>query len=130
MSQFSNQEVKSFRAVGSIPAYVIVSRAATSTAEVTAVWTATSMIVGISNNAGSTGDAIGVVLGGSSKLICNASVPVASIIGPATGTGLGVALAATFTSTALFKHIGIANENGSTNAVIEVLIQINNIAGA
>lgn len=130
MSQVSNQIVKSFRAVASIPAYTIVARAATSTAEVTAAWTATSMIVGLSAANASTGDSVPVVLGGTGKLVCNASIPVASIVGPATGTGLGVALTATFTSTALFKHIGIANENGSTNAVIEILLQINNIAGA
>lgn len=130
MSQVSNQVVKSFVANLSIPAYTIVSRAATSAAEVTPVWTATSMIVGVAQQNASTGDSIPIVIGGTAKVICNTSISAGALVGPATGTGFGVAVAATFTSTALFKHVGLANQGGSTNSVIEVIININNIAGA
>lgn len=130
MSQMSNQIIKSFIINASVPAYVIVCRAATTTAQVTDLWTATSMIVGVTADAGSTGDSIPVVIGGTAKVICLTSISAGSIVGPGTGTGFGVALGATFTSTALFKHVGLALDQGSSNSVIEVLINVNNIAGA
>lgn len=128
MSQQSNQTVKSFVAAVSIPAHTIVALSAANT--VTPVWTATSMIVGVADDNASTNGAVPVVIAGSAKVICNASISAGSIVGPVTGTGFGVALGATFTSTALFKHVGIALDAGSTNSVIEVLINVNNIAGA
>jgi len=137
MSQFSNQIVKSFMANQSIGAYVVVSRAATSTMSVLPWNTTTSFVLGVSLNAASTGEAVNVVIGGTAKVACAASVSVGAIVGPNTvtsnlnaGPGCIVERAASFTSTALYKNIGIALEAGSTNSVIEVLIQPNHVSGA
>lgn len=130
MSQVSNQMVKSFVVNLSTPAFTIVAIQATSTSQVTNVWTSTLNIVGVTLDNASTGDSIPVAIGGTAKVICNASIAAGSLVAPLTATGFGVALAATFTSTALYKHVGVALNNGSTNSVIEVLINPNNVAGA
>jgi len=58
----------------------------------------------------------------------NASISAGSIVGPVSATaGFIQALAMPTTVTAVWPNtLGIALQNGSTNAVIEVLLQINN----
>lgn len=137
MSQFSKQIVKSFVANSSIPAYVCVTRAATTTLAVSPWNTVTAFILGVSANAASTGDSVQVVIAGSAKVICQASVSAGALCGPGTvtanitGGGPGAILERTgsFTSTIAYRHLGIALEAGSTNSVIEVLIHVGNISG-
>lgn len=130
MSQVSNQLIKSFAVNSSVPAFTIVAIQATSTSQVTNVWTSTLNIVGVALDNASAGDSVPVAIGGTARVICNVSISAGDLVAPVTSTGFGVGLAATFTSTALFKHLGVALDNGSTNSVIEVLINPNNVAGA
>lgn len=126
MSQQSNQSVKSFTAAHSIPAYSVVTCLTDGTV---AVWSATaSMIIGIATDNASTGGALGIVIGGTAKVICNASISAGAIVAGVGNTNGAIAEAgATNTTTGDFqKIVGISLENGSTNAVIEVLLQVQN----
>lgn len=126
MSQESNQIVKSFKANETIPAYAIVHLLTDSTIE---VWdTVTSKVIGVSRDLTQPGAAAAVVIGGTARVLCNASISAGAIVGPTnTNTGSIVERGATNTSTSDFARIlGIALENGSTNAVVEVLIQPQN----
>lgn len=136
MSQFSNQIVKSFIANQSITAYTVVTRAATSTYSVAPWNTITAQIIGIAQNNGSTGDAIEVCFGGTSKVYCAASISTGAIVGPNTvtanltgGIGSVIERVSLFTVTASNKTVGVALEAGSTNSLIEVLIAISNVSG-
>lgn len=131
MSQESNQIVKSFMANASLPAYSVVELLTDSTV---INWTATTaagvagMIVGVTRDVASTNGAVPVVIGGTARAVCNASISAGSIVGPVTATaGFIQAVAMPTTVTGVWPNtLGIALENGSTNAVIEVLLQINN----
>jgi len=130
MSQFSNQVVKTFAANQSVTAYTIVSRAATSTMAVLPWNTTTSLVLGIARDNASTGDALEVVIGGTAKVICSASVSAGSLVGPTTATAGYAAAITGFFTTSAYKYIGIALEAGSTNSVIEVALQFNNVSHA
>lgn len=131
MSQFSNEVVKTFLCAASVPAYTVVELA---TEGSIINWTATTaagvagMIVGVSKDNGSTNTALGIVIGGSARARCNASISAGALVGPVTGTsGLIQAVAMPTTVTGVWPNtLGIAVEPGSTNAVIEILLQINN----
>lgn len=137
MSQFSSQITKSFMANQSVAAFTVVSRAATTSTMSVRPWdTTTSFILGVAVNNASTGDSVNVVIGGTARVSCAASVSVGALVGPNTATanlnqGIGsiVERTGSFTSTILYKNLGIALESGSTNSVIEVLIQMNNVSG-
>ena len=131
MSIQSNQLVHSFRAGASVPAYTVVEVLTTGTV---INWTATTAagvagnIVGVSMDTADTNESLAVVIGGTARVVCNASISAGSIVGPVSATaGFIQALAMPTTVTAVWPNtLGIALQNGSTNAAIEVLLQINN----
>ena len=131
MSIQSNQLVHSFRANASVPAYTVVEVLTTGTV---INWTATTAagvagnIVGVSMDTADTNESLAVVIGGTARVVCNASISAGSIVGPVSATaGFIQALAMPTTVTAVWPNtLGIALQNGSTNAAIEVLLQINN----
>lgn len=124
MSQMSNQLVKSFIAGASLPAYVAVNLTAVANTVTNSI-TSTSVLIGVTTNGAPSGGAVPVAIGGTAKMICAASTPVASVIVAQTGTGYAVV--GDPTTTSLNRSIGIALDAGSTNSVIEVLIQTNNV---
>lgn len=128
MANFEHGLETTYRATLSIPAYVVVAAAATSPTEALVWNTSTANILGVSLDNVSTGGALAVRYQGRVKLICNASVSAGAIVGPATSTAGYITERANpaTTTTAFQKVIGIALQAGSTNAVIEVLLNIDN----
>jgi hypothetical protein len=132
MSQFSNEVLASFVAGASIPAYTVVELSADN--RTVANWTATTaagvagMIIGVTKDVASAGQGIGVVIGGTARVLCNASISAGAIVGPVSATaGLIQAVTLPTTVTGVWPNtLGIALESGSTNAVIDVLLQVNN----
>ena len=129
MSQEVQGNIKTFKAADiSVPAYRIVTLSAAQTVDIPN--TLTSVLIGITANDGSaTNDAIGVVLNGTAKCACGASVDAGAILTVQTSTGkciAGTQLLNT-TTTAVPRTIGIALDAGSTNSVIEVAIIPNNV---
>ena len=68
-----------------------------------------------------------VIVAGTAKCVCGASVSVGSIVSPQTDTGKVIEAAPPATNTtAGIPTLGIALESGSANGMIEVALQINN----
>ena len=93
--------------------------------------TSTALFTGVTqdSSSGGTGSSVLVAIGGACKVVCDASVSAGAILTGQTATGLaiaGVNTSDTHTTT-LPRSIGVALQAGSTNAVIEMLIGINNI---
>lgn len=132
MSQAASQILKSFQASATIPSFVVVKG---DTANKVKTWdTTTAMIIGVSQDYADTDDAVPVVIAGTAKVRCAASVPAYALVKPSTVTanvtpGSIADTGALFTVTAAYKTLGIALEAGSTNSVIEVLLQISNVSG-
>lgn len=132
MSQVRAQERISFKQNATLAAYRIVT---VTGANQVGYWnTITANMIGVTwddgSKVGSGGD-VDVVIAGTAKVQCLASVAAGSLVGAETATGLGVQRSnpsAITTATASIKAIGIALENGSTNSVIEVLISRSNNA--
>lgn len=129
MAQEVNGTIKSFKAAsGSVPAYRIAVLTAANTVGVT--FTATSVLVGITtNDASATGVAVGVVVDGTAKCSCGASVSAGAVLTGQTDTGKCIEATALLntTTTVIPRTIGVALGKGSTNSVIEVLVIPNNI---
>lgn len=125
MSQQVNGVVKSFKALdASIPAYRVVFLATNGTVDLCE--TSTVMGFGISAQDVSTaGEAIPIILGGTAKAQCGASVSAGALLTWQTATGLVVEAVANSVGTATAivpKAIGISLENGDTNSIIEILV--------
>lgn len=128
MSQESNQLLKSFEAYDSLPAYRIVAPLSTTTVDYVRVvrWgTTTGYMIGTSwGEASVSGVAVPVVVAGSGRVACGASVSSGSLI---TGTTTGFAIEAVnvlnTTTTVIPRCLGVGLQVGDTNSVIEVLIQ-------
>lgn len=123
--------VVSFKANATISAYRILKLSAANT--VALHDTSTALILGVSDDdsSGGANSAIKVVIDGTAKIQCGASVSVGALCTAQTATGLLIESANTFTTTAASlvpKTIGIALASGSTNSTIEVLLNINNIS--
>lgn len=129
MAQEVNGTIKSFKAAsGSVPAYRIAVVTGINTVGVT--FTSTSVLVGITaNDASATGQAVGVVLNGTAKCMCGASVSAGAILTAQTDTGKCIEATAVLntTTTVIPRTIGVALQKGSTNSIIEVAIIPNNI---
>lgn len=129
MSQQTPGKVRSFQAGATLSAARVVGLSAANT--VTYWATSTSMIMGVTyEDSKQTDDAISVILDGTAKVSCFASVSVGAIVGPATaGSGQIRERANPATTTTAFeKTIGVALQSGSTDSVIEVALQISNKA--
>lgn len=128
MSQQLRGKVKSFTAGETLTAGLV---AYLSAANTVALWiTSTASIVGVvEDDAAATNSAVGLTLDGTAKVVCGASVSAGAVVGPMTASAKVVERANPATTTTAFqKTLGIALEAGSTDAVIEVALQINNHA--
>lgn len=121
------QEIISCYAAATLSAYRVVSLSGLNT--VALYTTSTSLIFGVSATdtiAAST--SVAIVVGGPALVACGASVSAGAVVAVQTATGLIVEALhiSTSTSSAIPKLVGVAMQAGSTNAVIEVMLQINN----
>ena len=125
-------ETESFYASGSVGAYRVVTPAAASAGQrLVQLWTTNTMhIIGVAqDNASNTnGVPVATRLGDIVSCVCDLSVSVGAIVGPATATG-GIVERALAATAAVWNvpTLGIALESGSTNSVINVLLNVNNI---
>jgi len=129
MSQENNGTIISCKAANTnVTAYKIVAVSAENTV---ALWdTVTSAILGVSSmDAAAANSAVGVVINGTVRVQCGASVGAGSVVCPQTATGKCIEATNTLntTTTVIPRTLGIALENGSTNSVIEVALMQNNI---
>lgn len=123
MSQFTPGVKVSIEASDTIPAFAVVALGAT---RLVAAWvTSTSHILGVSEALADSGAACSVIVSGTAKVKCNASVPAGSLVAPVTDAAgaIKAVTTASLTTTAYPRTLGIALESGSTNSVIEVLLQ-------
>ncbi len=126
MSQHSNQIVKSFAAQRTLTAGLVAAAAGANQAS---LWlTSTSHILGVVDDTQINSDgAVPIVIGGTARVTCGASVSVGAIVGPASAAANVIERAVPNTVTSqMHKTLGIALQSGSTNASIEVLLQIVN----
>jgi hypothetical protein len=127
MAEALNGLVASFKSAATLSAYRVIARSA---ANEVGYWaTQTSQILGVTmEDSKAAGSAIPVVLSGIAKVTCNASVTAGELVGPATGASGQVQVVddALTTTAALLKVLGVALENGSSNSVIRVSLQIGN----
>lgn len=124
---------ESFMASGSVPAYGVVAIAAPSSGQqrVQVHATTTMHIVGVAQENASDGGYVPVStrFGDICRVICNASVSAGAIVGPTnttTGAIVERALLTSASTMSVYPRLGIALESGSTNSVIDVLLQIDN----
>lgn len=124
-------EPQSFFASGSVGAYRVVSPATSVGGQRRVqLWTTNTMhVIGVAqDNASDTnGVPVSTVHGSIVQCICDFSVSVGALVGPATTTG-GLMERALAVTAASWNHprIGIALESGSTNSVINVLLSVDN----
>lgn len=97
--------------------------------------TTTSLIFGVTadDSADGTGTSVKVVLAGTAKVACAASVSAGALVTAqsATSSGLIMEVGAhvnNTTTAATPKILGIAMQAGSTNSVIEVALRIENVS--
>lgn len=129
MSQHTPGKVRSYKAGATLSTARVVGLSAANT--VTYWATSTSMIQGVTyEDSKQSDDAIAIILDGTARVTCFASVSAGAIVGPATdGSGRVRERANPLTTTTAFeKTLGVALEAGSTDSVIEVALQINNKA--
>lgn len=90
--------------------------------------TQTSNILGVALDTANPSSGVAVILNGTAKCLCFASVSVGAIVGPATdGSGKIQERGNPATTTTLEqKTLGIALESGSTDGTIEVALFIDN----
>jgi hypothetical protein len=123
---------ETFQASGSVGAYRVVSPATAALGQRRCqLWTTNTMhIIGVSQENASTNGSVPVSTrtGDIIRCICDLSVSVGALVGPGTTTGGIVerALAATAAVWAV-PRLGIALESGSTNSVINVLLNTENV---
>lgn len=95
--------------------------------------TTTSKIIGLTiNDASNAGDAVGIIVSGIGRAVCNASVSVGAVVCPVADTGKIAEItvdAYTMSTTSVYaKSVGVALQSGSTNSVISVLVMPNNMS--
>lgn len=137
MAEFSNEQVKSFRATETIPAFTVVAAAATNAAVEVARWnTIGAAILGLSKNYAETGGAITVVVGGSARALALTSISAgalvtpntssASTLGYVTATTMNIGLtAASLTLSVVPPVLGVALSNATASGTVQILLQIN-----
>ena len=111
-------------ASGSVPAFRIAS--VNSSGQCAIAVSTTSVQIGVTNNdASSTGEAVGIIINGTGKVACGASVAAGVVVGMQTDTGkvIDVLDTADTTTTAVPRAIGVSLQAGSTNSIIEITIQ-------
>jgi hypothetical protein len=132
MSQIRNSIHASFQAAASITAYCAVAGFSTAAANINqvALWdTETKAIIGMSADDYSTNAGADIIIMGSAKGLCSASVTQWKPVAAVTGTGAlleSTNTASTVASAVILPQAGIALANGSANSVIEVLVRPTN----
>lgn len=120
MSQYTPGVKVSIEASDTIPAYRVVVLGATRL--VGLFQTSSAAIIGVSEALCDSGAACSVIVNGTAKVACNASVPAGSLVGPATDASGLITPRTVNTATTFPPILGVALESGSTNSVIEVLL--------
>lgn len=118
MSQMKTGDIITLKATASVSAKSIVKLDTTGN-YCSMPDTITTNLLGISLDSADTNGAVAVIINGTAKVVCGASVAAADPVGAQTG-GTGKAVTVATSTTA---RIGQAIEAGSTNSVIEIVIQ-------
>jgi hypothetical protein len=125
MSQYTPGVKVSLEADDTLAAFIVVGQGAR--AHTVNAWqTSSSHVLGVTEALADSGAAASIIVSGTAKVTCNASIPAFSLVGPVTGSAGLIAAITVNTATTFPKLLGIALENGSTNGVIEVLLQPTN----
>ena len=128
MSQVRAQTVVSFQADDTLSAFRIVGLSASMGANIVNVpTTSTVHYIGATIDSVDSGSAAQIAISGSCKVQANSSISAGDLVTAET-SGMATTTTATgaTTTTAFPAIFGIALQNGSTNSVIEIGIQINN----
>ena len=125
MSQERGQNIVSFKAAASIPAYTPVYISAANTVHAVDTTLASIVVVGVSADAASTNGSVPVIISGTAKVIANSAIAAGAVVGVNTNGTCTTGASTVATATALGLNIGIALEAATaTDAVIEVLLQL------
>jgi hypothetical protein len=125
-------QTESFYASGSVGAYRVVTVVAPSAGQRrVALWTTNTMhAIGVAqDNASDTfGVPVATRMGDIVRCVCDLSVSAGALVGPGTGTG-GIVERALAVTAAVWSvpRLGIALEAGSTNSVINVFLNVENV---
>lgn len=122
MSQYTPGVLLSIEAADSIPAHRVVVLSGNRLCDVFA--TSTSQILGVNESLVDSGAAASVIVSGTAKVQCNASIAAGSLVTPVTDGSGKIKAVTVNTSTAFPAILGIALQNGSTDASIEVLLSM------
>lgn len=122
MAQESNQGLKSFTCQDTMTAFRVVVMDSTTAGRINRFATASSIVIGVSADSAETGGSVPVVIYGTARVSCAASVSAGSIVGPSTD-GAGQIVERSRAATAGTVKIGVALQSGSANSIIEVLLQ-------
>lgn len=129
MAQIRNSIHASFQAAGTITAYCAVAGFSTASANINqvALWdTETKAVIGLSYDYFEPSTGVDVVIMGSGKALCSASVTQWKPVSAITLTGQMIEstnTASTVASAVILPQVGLALANGSANSVIEVLVR-------
>ena len=125
-SQARGQTIISMIAGDTLPAGSVVGFLSTSVANTVYLPdTAGCMLVGVTTDYADSGAAVSVAINGSAKCTAVGSISTGTLLIVATaGTGYVQVFAGTITT---IPTVGIALENASDGAKVEVLLQINNV---
>lgn len=127
MSQSRTSVYASFIAGDTLSAQRIVAMTASNTVNVPQ--TITNALIGITQDAVDSGSAANVVIRGSAKCICNSSISTGALVTAVTATGYATAASHSWntTTSVVPKLIGYAVHKGSTNSIIEIMVEPSNI---
>jgi hypothetical protein len=123
---------ETFQAIASVSAFRVVAPATAAVGHRRCqLWTTNTMhIIGVSQENASTNGSVPVAthLGDIVRVVCDLSVSVGALVGPGTATG-GIVERALAVTAAVWAvpRLGIALESGSTNSVINVLLNTENV---
>jgi hypothetical protein len=124
-SQARGQTIISMIAGDSITAGMVVGFLSTSVANTVYIPdTTTAFIVGVAAESVDSGAAIPVIIAGTAKCIAVNSISTGTLVMPDSATGYVEVFAGTQTTQPV---VGIAMENASDGAKVEVLLQIRNV---
>jgi len=120
MSQETPGVKLSYEASDSLPAQRVVAINSDRTCK---LWdTSTSFLAEVNQRLVDSGAAADVILTGTAKVQCFASVSFGALVAPATGGSGKIQAVTVNTSTSFPQILGVALESGSTDASIEVLL--------
>lgn len=122
MSQYTPGVLLSIEASDSIPAHRVVVLSGNRTCGMFA--TSTSQILGVNESLVDSGAAASIIVSGTAKVQCNASIAAGDLVRAVTDGSGKIAAVTVNTATSFPAILGVALQNGSTDASIEVLISM------